>query len=132
MTLYDAMRKRGAYIDQYRREQMFSESLDEFDHARCVLWPRRAVCGAGGGKECVCVWEWSVCVCVCMTPADLRQRGGGVAHRGVQGGGAGGLSSVGRGAARAGRRRHARCRRQAGAQVRRVPLALCRIRLLVN
>lgn len=37
MTLYDAMRKRGAYIDQYKREAMFAESLEEFDSARCVV-----------------------------------------------------------------------------------------------
>jgi len=37
MALYDAMRKRGAYIEQYRKESMFSESLEEFDNAREIV-----------------------------------------------------------------------------------------------
>ena len=31
---YDTIRSRNAFLDQYRREPMFSDSLDEFDHAR--------------------------------------------------------------------------------------------------
>lgn len=34
---YDRLRKRNAFMDQYRREAMFSDSLDEFDSARYVL-----------------------------------------------------------------------------------------------
>ena len=31
---YDMIKKRNAFLDQYRREPMFADSLDEFDHAR--------------------------------------------------------------------------------------------------
>lgn len=31
---YDTIRKRNAFLDQYQREPMFADSLDEFDHAR--------------------------------------------------------------------------------------------------
>lgn len=34
---YDKLRKRNAFIDQYRKEPMFSENLDEFDSAREVV-----------------------------------------------------------------------------------------------
>lgn len=31
---YDKLRKRNAFLDQYRKEPMFEENLDEFDSAR--------------------------------------------------------------------------------------------------
>lgn len=31
------MRKRGAYLDVYRKEALFSETLDEFDDAREIV-----------------------------------------------------------------------------------------------
>ena len=31
---YDKIRKRNAFLDNYRREPMFEENLDEFDSAR--------------------------------------------------------------------------------------------------
>mmetsp|Transcript_15110 Transcript_15110/g.36036 ORF Transcript_15110/g.36036 Transcript_15110/m.36036 type:complete len:508 (+) Transcript_15110:79-1602(+) len=34
LTQYDLIKKRNAFLDQYRREPMFAESLDEFDSAR--------------------------------------------------------------------------------------------------
>ena len=34
---YDLIRKRNAFLDNYRREPMFSDNLDEFDNAREVV-----------------------------------------------------------------------------------------------
>lgn len=34
---YDRLRKRNAFLDLYKREQMFSDSLDEFDDSRNVV-----------------------------------------------------------------------------------------------
>lgn len=34
---YDRLRKRGAYLDTYRKEPMFANGLGEFDEARCVV-----------------------------------------------------------------------------------------------
>ncbi|CAJ0639725.1 11647_t:CDS:10 [Entrophospora sp. SA101] len=34
---YDRFRKRGAFLDQYRKEDMFSDNLEEFDVARGVI-----------------------------------------------------------------------------------------------
>ena len=31
---YDRIRSRNAFLDNYRREPMFQDSLDELDHAR--------------------------------------------------------------------------------------------------
>lgn len=31
---YDRLRKRNAFLDIYRRESMFTESLEEFDRSR--------------------------------------------------------------------------------------------------
>ena len=31
---YDKLRKRNAFLDQYRREPMFVDGLEEFDSAR--------------------------------------------------------------------------------------------------
>ena len=31
---YDKLRKREAFIDQFRKEAMFSDNLDEFDNSR--------------------------------------------------------------------------------------------------
>ena len=33
---YDQMRNRNAYIDQYKKEPMFENGLEEFDDARAV------------------------------------------------------------------------------------------------
>lgn len=37
LTQYDLIKKRNAFLDQYRREPMFAESLDEFDSARATV-----------------------------------------------------------------------------------------------
>jgi len=34
LSQYDRIRKRNAFLDNYQREPMFADSLDEFDHAR--------------------------------------------------------------------------------------------------
>ncbi|CAE8599471.1 unnamed protein product, partial [Polarella glacialis] len=34
---YDKLRSRNAFLENYRQEAMFSDSLDEFDHAREVV-----------------------------------------------------------------------------------------------
>ncbi|CAG8754436.1 3577_t:CDS:2, partial [Acaulospora morrowiae] len=34
---YDRFRKRGAFLDSYRKEDMFSDNLDEFDVAREIV-----------------------------------------------------------------------------------------------
>jgi tubulin gamma len=33
---YDKLRKRNAFLEQYRREPMFTDGLEEFDSARYV------------------------------------------------------------------------------------------------
>lgn len=41
---YDRLRKRNAFLEQYKKEDMFSGGLEEFDDSRCVpsssLFPR--------------------------------------------------------------------------------------------
>jgi len=37
LTAYERIRKRNAFMENYRREPMFSESLDEFDDSRDVV-----------------------------------------------------------------------------------------------
>jgi tubulin gamma len=34
---YDKLRKRNAFLDQYRREPIFADGLEEFDNARYLL-----------------------------------------------------------------------------------------------
>ncbi len=34
MSQYDKLRKSGAFLNVYRKEKMFAESLEEFDEAR--------------------------------------------------------------------------------------------------
>ena len=34
---FDRLRKRNAFIDQYKKEKMFENGLEEFDDARCVF-----------------------------------------------------------------------------------------------
>lgn len=34
---YDKLRKRGAFLEQFRREAMFKDDLNEFDDARDVV-----------------------------------------------------------------------------------------------
>lgn len=36
MSQYDILRKKNAFIDQYRKEPMFEDGLEEFDDAREV------------------------------------------------------------------------------------------------
>ena len=35
---YDRLRKRNAFLEQYKKEKMFENGLEEFDDSRCVLW----------------------------------------------------------------------------------------------
>ena len=37
VTAYDRIRKRNAFMENYRREPMFADNLDEFDDARDVV-----------------------------------------------------------------------------------------------
>ncbi len=37
VSQYDRLRKRNAFLEQYRKESMFSDSLDEFDSSREVV-----------------------------------------------------------------------------------------------
>ena len=37
MNQYDSIKKRNAFLDNYRREPMFEHNLDEFDNAREVV-----------------------------------------------------------------------------------------------
>lgn len=34
---FDRLRKRNAFLEQYKKERMFENGLEEFDDARCVL-----------------------------------------------------------------------------------------------
>ncbi len=36
VSQYDKLKKRNAFLDQYRKEPMFEDNLDEFDSARLV------------------------------------------------------------------------------------------------
>lgn len=35
---FDRLRKRNAFMEQYKKEKMFENGLEEFDDARCVLY----------------------------------------------------------------------------------------------
>lgn len=35
---YDRLRKRNAFLEQYKKEDMFANGLEEFDDSRCVLY----------------------------------------------------------------------------------------------
>ena len=37
VSQYDKLRKRNAFLEQYRREPMFADGLEEFDSAREVV-----------------------------------------------------------------------------------------------
>lgn len=37
MKQYEALRKRNAFLSNYRQQKMFSDDLSEFDHAREVV-----------------------------------------------------------------------------------------------
>jgi len=37
LSSYDKLRKRGAFLDQFRKESIFKDNLDEFDDARNVV-----------------------------------------------------------------------------------------------
>jgi tubulin gamma len=41
ISQYDKLRKRNAFLDQYRKEPMFKDGLEEFDSARyrAILFP---------------------------------------------------------------------------------------------
>lgn len=34
---YDRLRKRNAFLDQYKKTEMFADNLDEFDDSRWVI-----------------------------------------------------------------------------------------------
>lgn len=34
---FDRLRKRNAFMEQYKKEKMFENGLEEFDDARCVM-----------------------------------------------------------------------------------------------
>ena len=36
---FDRLRKRNAFVEQYKKEKMFENGLEEFDDARCVCIP---------------------------------------------------------------------------------------------
>ena len=36
MKQFDALRKRNAFVDNYRQFRMFRDGFEEFDHAKCV------------------------------------------------------------------------------------------------
>jgi len=36
VSQYDKLRKRNAFLEQYRREPMFADGLEEFDSARYI------------------------------------------------------------------------------------------------
>jgi tubulin gamma len=37
LSQYDKLRKRGAFLDQFKREEMFKDNLNELDDARDVV-----------------------------------------------------------------------------------------------
>lgn len=37
LVQYDKLRKRGAFLDQFKKEEMFKENLNELDDSRDVL-----------------------------------------------------------------------------------------------
>ena len=41
VSQYDKLRKRNAFLEQYRREPMFADGLEEFDSAR---WAHTVLC----------------------------------------------------------------------------------------
>jgi tubulin gamma len=43
VSQFDKLFKRNAFLDQYRKEPMFQEGLEEFNSARCVPWACRVV-----------------------------------------------------------------------------------------
>ena len=53
---YDKIRKRNAFIDNYRKEPMFAENLDEFDSSREVVVNLRDEYKAAEGADYV---NWS-------------------------------------------------------------------------
>lgn len=66
---YDRLRKRNAFLDQYRREKLFSDSLEEFDLSRYAkrrkmwLYVRCELRISVYDAVCVCMFI-SVCECV--------------------------------------------------------------------
>jgi tubulin gamma len=38
VSQYDKLRKRNAFLEQYRREPIFADGLEEFDHSRLVSY----------------------------------------------------------------------------------------------
>lgn len=39
MQQFDRIRKRNAFVDNYRKEPMFADNLDEFENSRYVSEP---------------------------------------------------------------------------------------------
>ena len=44
VSQYDKLRKRNAFLEQYRREPMFADGLEEFDSARFVILQAMCIC----------------------------------------------------------------------------------------
>ena len=44
VSQYDKLRKRNAFLEQYRREPMFADGLEEFDSARSVILQAICIC----------------------------------------------------------------------------------------
>ena len=57
LTAYDRIRKRNAFVENYRREPMFADSLDEFDDSRDVVQSLRDEYIAAESPDYV---EWGV------------------------------------------------------------------------
>ncbi|OTF82852.1 hypothetical protein BLA29_007834, partial [Euroglyphus maynei] len=37
VSQYDKLRKRGAFLDRFKNEEIFSQNLEEFDNSRVVV-----------------------------------------------------------------------------------------------
>ena len=53
---FDRLRRRNAFVEQYKKEKIFADGLEEFDDARCVarssLLARRVLSGVLGSPFC--------------------------------------------------------------------------------
>jgi hypothetical protein len=68
VSQFDKLFKRNAFLDQYRKEPMFQEGLEEFNSARCVLGLRccwvAVECVLAGGRRAVCRNPQTACATV--------------------------------------------------------------------
>lgn len=78
---YDRLRKRGAYIEQYKKEDMFRNGLEEFDDSRCVPACCPVLLEARTRLASQAVRASSPCCARLPLPQERRPG----AHRGVQG-----------------------------------------------